>query len=220
MPIEFFHDVAQVVPGLKCAAVSANIKVKDRLDLVLFDLGEASTSSCVTTSNSLAASPVLLTRKHLAAAHSRYWIINTGYANAAMGAAGDKAALDVCQALAQQVGCQIEAILPFSTGVIGEPLPVEPIITALPQLVSALAEDQWQQAVQGIVTTDTQLKLVSKTFVWQEQAFIIQGIAKGAGMIKPNMATMLGFIATDLKIPQSLVNSMLKIAVLSSDNEL
>ena len=98
MPIQFLHDEPQVVPGLKCAAVEANIKKPGRLDLVLFDLGENATSSCVTTTNALAASPVLLTRKHQQEMTSRYWVINTGYANAAMGQAGDKAALDVVTA--------------------------------------------------------------------------------------------------------------------------
>lgn len=218
MPIKFTQDVAEVVPGIKCAAVAAHIKAKDRLDLVLFDLGESATSSCVTTTNALAAAPVILVRKHQALMASRYWIINSGNANAAMGQQGDQDALQVCEVLAQEVGCPVESILPFSTGVIGEPLPVDRIIAAVPSLVKALAEDQWQNSVQGIITTDTQIKLISKTFVWQEQAFIVQGITKGAGMIKPNMATMLGYIATNLRIPQALVEGMLQTAVAQSFN--
>ena len=218
MPIQFLHDEPQVVPGLKCAAVEANIKKPGPLDLVLFDLGENATSSCVTTTNALAASPVLLTRKHQQEMTSRYWVINTGYANAAMGQAGDKAALDVVTALAKELDAPVESILPFSTGVIGEPLPVEKITAAIPALKAGLGEVNWLSAVQGIVTTDTQYKLISKTFVWQEQAFIMQGIAKGAGMIKPNMATMLGFVATNLKIPQATLEPMLKTAVDQSFN--
>jgi len=218
MPIEFICDQAQVVPGIRCSSMAAGIKVKNRLDLVLFDLGDQATSACVTTQNQIPASPVLLTRKHRAQAIGRYWLVNTGYANAAMGKAGELAALRVCQALSETLKQPIDTIWPFSTGVIGEPLPVERIVPALPQLAASLAEDQWQQASQGIVTTDTQYKLVSKTFVWQEQAFIVQGVAKGAGMIKPNMATMLGFIGTDIGIPQSLIEGMLQEAVAKSFN--
>lgn len=218
MPIEFLPDKPQRVPGIRCAAIAATIKVPNRLDFVLFDLGENTQSSCVTTTNALAAAPVQLVRRHLKKAQPRYWLINTGYANAAMGAAGLEAALTICQELAQHVDCKVEQILPFSTGVIGEPLPVAKMVKALPALTSSLSDDAWQDAAKGIVTTDTQYKIVSKTFVWQEQAFIMQGIAKGAGMIKPNMATMLAFVATDLKISQPDVDAMLKAAVAKSFN--
>jgi len=226
MPIEFQHDSPKTVPGVTCGAVVANIKKPGRKDLVLFDTGEHSTVACVTTQNLMAAAPVHLVRKHLnaqprATQTGRYWLINTGYANAATGPGGDAAALEVCEHLAQELKVPLSSILPFSTGVIGEPLPVKTITQALPELVNNLNESHWLDAMHGIITTDTQYKLVNQTIQWgSKQSFIVQGIAKGAGMIKPNMATMLGFITTDLVIPQENLEVILKQAVDTSFNQI
>ncbi|CAN0601164.1 unnamed protein product, partial [Ectocarpus sp. 12 AP-2014] len=152
------------------------------------------------TRNQFCAAPVILSRRHLAEGEPRYLLINTGNANAGTGERGMNDAQTCCQALADAAGVSPSAVLPFSTGVIGEPLPVEKIITALPAVLANTAENRWAEAASGIMTTDTRPKGASCQLDLDGHTVSISGISKGAGMIRPNMATMLGFIATDASI--------------------
>ncbi len=153
------------------------------------------------TQNRFCAAPVIVCREHLASSHAiRALVINAGNANAGTGAAGIAAAQACCDAVARQLGCAPEEVLPFSTGVIMEPLPVDRIIDALPRCVAALNADGWYAAVRAIMTTDTVPKAASRQVTIDGVTVTVTGMAKGAGMIMPNMATMLGFMATDAPI--------------------
>ena len=149
-----------------------------------------------------------------------YLLINTGYANAGTGAAGEEAALVCCRELAGLAGVDERQVLPFSTGVIGEPLPTVPIISALPAALAALSPDGWEDAARGIMTTDTRPKLRSVRLDLSDGPVHITGMAKGAGMIKPNMATLLAFVCTDAALPQSSLNALLHEAVEGSFNRI
>lgn len=210
----------QAIAGVDIAVLSAGIKTPGRKDLVVFRLAESSQVAAVFTQNAFCAAPVQLAKAHLAAAPSRYLLINTGNANAGTGAQGDLDAQACCQRLATLQGVAVEQVLPFSTGVIGEPLPVGKIGDALPQLDAHWSKEAWLAAAEGIMTTDTRPKAGSRTFEWQGQSVRLSGIAKGSGMICPNMATMLGFFATDANIDASLLQSMLKRAADASFNRI
>lgn len=194
--------VLHPVPGLRLAAVAAGIKKADRLDVVVFELAPGSTSAGVFTSNAFCAAPVQIARKHLAAAAPGLFLINTGNANAGTGEPGLQAALDCCAGLAEAAGVTRETVLPFSTGVIGEPLPVAKIRAVASTALAALDANAWPQAAVGIMTTDTLPKGCSRKLQLAGKDIVITGIAKGAGMIRPDMATMLAFIATDLDMAQ------------------
>jgi glutamate N-acetyltransferase/amino-acid N-acetyltransferase len=157
-------------------------------------------------------------RAHLAAASPRYLVINTGNANAGTGAPGLAAAEATCRALAEQTGCRPEEVLPFSTGVIGEPLPVERLVAGLPAALAALQPEGWTEAAHGIMTTDTRPKWASRRLSLSGQEVAVTGIAKGAGMICPNMATMLAFVATDAAVDPALLQKILADAVTDSFN--
>ena len=208
------------VKGIKLASMSAGIKANANDDLVLIECAEGSNTSGVFTQNAFCAAPVHLCRKHLKTHQPRYFLINSGNANAGTGKQGDINALKSCRALAQIQSVATEAVLPFSTGVIGQPLPIDKIEKALPTLVSKLAKDNWQQAAKGIMTTDTVAKCVSKTLVVDGETITITGISKGAGMIQPNMATMLAYIATDAKVNKADLDDVLKQAVNQSFNRI
>ena len=198
----------------------AGIKRANRKDLLVMTLAPGSQVAGVFTSNRFCAAPVQVCREHLAQegrnGEIRALVVNTGNANAGTGESGMKHALQTCAALAQDLKIHPEQILPFSTGVILEPLPIEKIISALPKAVSNLSENNWFDAAQAIMTTDTQPKAASITISTPAGPVVITGICKGAGMIHPNMATMLGFIATDAGFaPGLLANLTREIADLS-----
>jgi glutamate N-acetyltransferase/amino-acid N-acetyltransferase len=208
------------VGGIRLAAVAANIRYPDRLDLVLVELAPQTTVAGVFTQNAFCAAPVLVARNHLQKSSCRYLMINTGNANAGTGEAGQVAALRCCQRLADITKTRLHEILPFSTGVIGEKLPIDKILIGLPSAYMKLSAESWQDAAIGIMTTDTRPKLASTQVEVGGKIVTITGIAKGSGMIKPDMATMLGFVFTDAQIHQSELQQLLKTAVNQSFNRL
>lgn len=208
------------VKGFEMGIAEAGIKKANRKDLLVMTLVPGSQVAGVFTLNRFCAAPVQVCRDHLAQedrkGEIRALVVNTGNANAGTGESGMKHALETCAALAKDLKINPEQILPFSTGVIMEPLPIEKIISALPKAVSNLAEDNWLDAAQAIMTTDIQPKASSMTVSTPAGPVVITGICKGAGMIHPNMATMLGFIATDAGFaPGLLTNLTREIADLS-----
>ena len=208
------------IPGIKLSALASGIRYKDRLDLVLIEIPEEATLAGVFTRNAFCAAPVKIAREHLADADTRYFLINTGNANAGTGAEGEKMALRCCQWLAEAAGVRATQVLPFSTGVIGEALPADKIHAAIPELYAALAPDNWMPAATGIMTTDTHPKFRTRLLKLAGQDFRISGIAKGAGMIKPNMATMLAFVFTDICVELATLERQLKDVVSQSFNRI
>lgn len=208
------------VVGVRAGVVEAGIRYRERRDLVLFELASDATVAGVFTQSGFAAAPVQLCRRYLQQAGIRYWLINTGNANAGTGELGLQNALRSCQAVAAQTGVQPEQVLPFSTGVIGEHLPVDRIEAALPAAIAALQADNWVAAASGIMTTDTRPKGASVRFTHEGREYTITGISKGAGMIRPNMATMLAFVATDAAVSRELLQQLLADAVAQSFNRI
>lgn len=198
----------QPVAGVRVGIASAGIKKPGRKDVVVFELAEGSQVAGIFTRNQFCAAPVQLARKHLAEGSPRYLLINTGNANAGTGPRGMADATECCRQLAKQAGVPLTSVLPFSTGVIGEPLPVSKIVAALPTALEALDACAWAGAASGIMTTDTRPKGATRTLELDGQRVVISGISKGAGMIRPNMATMLGFIATDASIDRDLLQTL------------
>ena len=198
------------VTGFRLGTTSAGIKTPGRKDLVLMELAAGSECAGVFTRNAFCAAPVTVAKEHLAASNGqpRYLLVNTGNANAGTGPQGLADARATTAALAELAGVTAQAVLPFSTGVIGEPLPVELITAALPAAMDALSEDAWAQASEGILTTDTRPKGLSVRFNCAGRDYTVTGIAKGAGMIKPNMATMLGYVATDAAVAPALLQQL------------
>ncbi|WP_166251915.1 bifunctional glutamate N-acetyltransferase/amino-acid acetyltransferase ArgJ [Marinobacter salicampi] len=197
---EFFPVV-----GVRLGVTSAGIKKPGRKDLVVIEVDEGSHVAGIFTRNQFCAAPVTLARQHMSDASPRYLLINTGNANAGTGAQGLADARACCQALAKETGVEAAQVLPFSTGVIGEPLPTDRLVPALPAAIQALDANGWTDAAHGIMTTDTLPKGASKRFRLGDDTITISGISKGAGMIRPNMATMLGFLATDANIEPRLL---------------
>ena len=208
------------VPGIRLGIASAGIKKPGRRDLVLMELAASSACAAVFTRNAFCAAPVIVARAHLDAATPRYLLINTGNANAGTGEPGLCAARRCCASLARLIGCKEIEVLPFSTGVIGEPLAVEKIEAALPAAQANLDEDNWIAAANGIMTTDTLAKGASRQIAIDGKRITLTGIAKGAGMIRPDMATMLSYIATDAALPQPLLQHALVTAVNASFNRI
>ncbi|WP_019595091.1 bifunctional glutamate N-acetyltransferase/amino-acid acetyltransferase ArgJ [Thioalkalivibrio sp. ALM2T] len=211
-------EALQPVPGIRVAAVAAGIRYPGRDDLVLIDAGPDATVAALYTNNAFRAAPVVVAAEHQAAGGARWLLINAGNANAGTGEPGLAAARACCGALAAVTGGPAEAVLPFSTGVIGEPLPVERIIAALPVLHAGLAPNAWMQAGRAIMTTDTVLKGVSRRVALSQGEVTLTGIAKGSGMIHPDMATMLAFIGTDLAIEAQALDGLLREANRDSFN--
>jgi glutamate N-acetyltransferase / amino-acid N-acetyltransferase len=207
------------IAGVRVAAGAAGIRYQGRDDLVLLALPPTAETAAVFTTNAFCAAPVQLARRHLAAGRPRYLLINSGNANAGTGARGLADAEACCVALGAAGDCAPEAVLPFSTGVIGEYLPVERIAAALPRLTADLREDGWEAAARAIMTTDTKPKtaLVRCTLSGGRTASVL-GMAKGAGMIRPDMATMLAFLATDAAVPRDLLLQLLQEAVADTFN--
>lgn len=207
------------VAGLELGYAEAGIKKPGRKDLLIIKLPEGATVAGVFTTNRFCAAPVQLAKAHLASGKSmRALLINTGNANAGTGEAGLANASSTCAALAALLGCDAQQILPFSTGVILEPLPVDRLIAGLPAAIANLKTDNWINAAAAIMTTDTQPKAASRIVNIAGKSVTLTGISKGAGMIKPNMATMLGYIACDAKVPQALLNELVKHAADQSFN--
>ena len=214
------NPVLYPVSGLRLGTVCAGIKKPGRRDLVVMELEAGSTVAAVFTRNAFCAAPVHVARDHLSKATVRYLLVNTGNANAGTGEQGMADALACCDALAQAAGCGRENILPFSTGVIGEPLPVEKILDALPQTLELLSEDGWADAAQGILTTDTVPKGASRKIEINGRTVTVTGVAKGSGMIRPDMATMLAYVATDAAVPSDVLQACLDAAVNVSFNRI
>lgn len=209
---------AHAVAGFRLGTASAGIKKPGRRDLVVMEIAPGSAVAASFTRNAFCAAPVTLSREHLAQATPRYLLINTGNANAGTGVQGMADAKSSCQGLAEAAGCRAEEVLPFSTGVIGEPLPMDRLLAGIPQAYAALSPTGWEDASNGIMTTDTVPKLVSRQLQISGETVNFTGIAKGSGMIHPNMATMLAFVATDAPIEQGLLQHCLEQAVNASFN--
>lgn len=208
------------VNGFRLGTASAGVKTPGRQDLVVMELAAGCRVAAVFTRNRFCAAPVLLAREHLQEQAPRYLLVNTGNANAGTGERGLRDARACCEALAERAGVDAGQVLPFSTGVIGEPLPVDRIRAGLPAALAALSERGWAEAASGILTTDTVPKGASVRLQLDGGPVTITGIAKGAGMIRPDMATMLAFIATDAALPQSLLDQALRDAVRYSFNRI
>ena len=206
------------VAGIRLGTTRASIKYPDRRDLVVIEAVAGARAAAVFTRNAFCAAPVIVARSHLAAASPRYLVINTGNANAGTGRQGLVDAEASCRALAERVGCQAEEVLPFSTGVIGEPLPLFRLVAGLPAALAALRPDGWTEAAHGIMTTDTRPKWASRRLHLAGRDVTVTGIAKGAGMICPDMATLLAFVATDAAVDETVLRSVLGDAVAKSFN--
>lgn len=207
------------VPGVRIGVTEAGVRKANRKDLTVFLLDEGSAVGGVFTQNRYCAAPVQVCREHLAASSAiRAMVINTGNANAGTGAPGLAHARQTCDALAAQLGLQPQQVLPFSTGVIMEPLPVERIVAGLPAAVADAQPANWLKAAEGIMTTDTVAKAASRQVSIGGRTVTVTGIAKGAGMIRPNMATMLGFLATDACIAPELLPALAKALADASFN--
>ncbi len=222
MPVKLNPPVAGEllpVPGVELGTAEAGIKRAARKDVLVIRLDEGATVAGVFTLNRFCAAPVTVAKANLASNRPiRALVVNTGNANAGTGEQGLAAARATCAAVATVLGCAPEQVLPYSTGVIMEPLPVEKIIAGLPQAISGLKVDNWFDAAHAIMTTDIVAKAVSRQVSIGGKMVTITGIAKGSGMIHPNMATMLGYIATDAAIAQPLLQQMVKQAADASFN--
>ncbi|WP_296175952.1 bifunctional glutamate N-acetyltransferase/amino-acid acetyltransferase ArgJ [Psychrobacter sp. UBA2769] len=197
------------IDGIKLSATAAGVRYKDRDDLVVIEIADSANTAVVTTKNTFCAAPVRVLREHFAKASPRYLITNTGNANAGTGADGKRRAVDICSALAAKAGVDVSTVLPFSTGVIGEQLNSDAVIAGLDNALANLAADNWLAAANGIRTTDTIPKLASEKVDVDAISYHITGMSKGSGMIRPNMATMLGYVATDANIAADLLQETL-----------
>jgi glutamate N-acetyltransferase/amino-acid N-acetyltransferase len=207
------------VAGLELGYAEAGVRKANRKDLLVMRLAAGATVAGVFTTNRFCAAPVQVCQAHLAAGKGiRALVVNTGNANAGTGEAGLAHANQTCAALAALLGCDAAQVLPFSTGVILEPLPVERVTAGMPQAIANLKADNWYNAAETIMTTDTQPKAASRTVEIAGKTITLTGMSKGAGMIKPNMATMLGYLATDAKVAQPVLDALVKVAANQSFN--
>jgi glutamate N-acetyltransferase/amino-acid N-acetyltransferase len=209
------------VAGLELGTAQAAIRKPNRRDVLLARLAPGATAAGVFTRNRFCAAPVTVCREHLAAgAEIRAIVVNTGNANAGTGEPGLAAARRTCEAVAALLGCEPGQVLPFSTGVILEPLPVDRLVAGLPAARADLRADHWSVAAEAIMTTDTMPKAASRRITIGGRTATVTGISKGAGMIRPNMATMLGFVATDAGVPQPLLAKWVREAADASFNRI
>ena len=209
-----------VVKGVKIGSAEAYVRYQNRRDLVIFELAEGSHVAGVFTQNAFCAAPVHVCKAHLQVTNPRYLVINTGNAHAGTGKVGLANAEATCIKLAELTNISQNEILPFSTGVIGEQLPIERLTAGLQPALDSLKEDAWLDAATGIMTTDTLPKGASEQFEIDGITYTMTGISKGAGMIRPNMATMLSYVATDAPISRELVQLLLKETVNVSFNRI
>lgn len=209
-----------VIDGIRLGSAKAGIKRADRRDLVVIEIPQGARIAGTFTRNAFCAAPVHVAKRHLATGEVRYLLVNTGNANAGTGESGLRDAEACCQALGDLTGAPAVSVLPFSTGVIGEPLPVERIIEGLPMALEALGDTSmaWHQAAEGILTTDTRTKGATASCDIGGRTVTVNGIAKGSGMIKPDMATMLAFVATDAEVEQPVLERLLRDSVARSFN--
>ena len=208
------------IEGVEISTLASGIRYEDREDLVLFRLSERAEVASIFTQNYFPAAPVTVAKAHLAQGQPRYLLINTGNANAATGDQGIEDALSCCALVADAERQPVTSVLPFSTGVIGERLPLQPFSEAMPQLIKQLGDQNWHDAATAIMTTDTRPKIACRSVAVGEQTVQFTGIAKGAGMIQPNMATMLCFIACDANVDQGLLQEMLRAGANQSFNRI
>ena len=208
------------VAGMKLGVACAGIKKENHKDLVLIELAEGTQTAAVFTQNAFCAAPVSISKKHLLGTEPKYLLINTGNANAGTGKQGIADALACCRFVADVTHSEISEVLPFSTGVIGEYLPVDKFPAAIKAAYENLSEGNWENAAHGILTTDTVVKAFSRKINIQNKTITLSGIAKGSGMIRPDMATMLAYIATDAKIEKIVLQSCLIEAVNHSFNRI
>jgi glutamate N-acetyltransferase / amino-acid N-acetyltransferase len=224
MPVNLQTPVAanlHAVKGVRIGVAMAGVRKANRKDLVVFTVDEGAAVAGVFTTNRFCAAPVQVCQQHLAAGQGiRALVINTGNANAGTGDDGLVRAKSVCIAMAQALDIAPEQVLPFSTGVIMEVLPADRIIAGLPAALAAAAANHWLDAAQGIMTTDTLPKAASQQVKIGGHTVTVTGIAKGAGMIRPNMATMLGFMATDAVIDPKLMQTLVREAADQSFNRI
>lgn len=220
--IELSADSVLPIAGVRLGVAQAGIKKTAKDDLTVVELAPGSQCVALFTRNAFCAAPVVEARRRLDTTEGacRYWVINTGNANAGTGQAGLAAAQHSCAALAEQAGCASDAVLPFSTGVIGELLPAGKLVAAMPEALADLTEAGWQRAAAAILTTDTRPKLASRQVLVGGQPVTLTGMAKGAGMIRPDMATMLAFFATDACVDRSLLDDLFRRAVAASFNRI
>ncbi len=220
MPVNLVQPESLLpIKGIRYSTVASGIKKNGRLDLVVIELCSKAHVAAVFTTNRFCAAPVLIAKQHLKeSSFIKYLLINSGNANAGTGEQGLKNALASCETIAALSGCDSNQILPFSTGVIAETLPVEKINKALPELINQLSVDTALKAAEGICTTDIALKAVSQQIEINGEVINITGFAKGSGMIKPNMATMLGYVFTDASIAKKSLDVLLRQATEQSFN--
>ncbi len=209
-----------VVKGVKIGSAEAYVRYQNRRDLVIFEFAEGSNVAGVFTQNAFCAAPVHVSKAHLAQTNPRYLVINTGNANAGTGKLGMQNAETTCAKLAELAGVSAQEVLPFSTGVIGEQLPIERLVAGLAPALASLRDDAWHDAATGIMTTDTKPKGASEQFELDGITYSMTGISKGAGMIRPNMATMLSYVATDAPIQRDVLQQLLKQSVEQSFNRI
>ncbi|QEM81356.1 bifunctional glutamate N-acetyltransferase/amino-acid acetyltransferase ArgJ [Halomonas binhaiensis] len=221
-----FPDMPSI-EGVRLGTAMAGIKKPGRRDLALIEIAEGASVAGTFTRNAFCAAPVHVAKAHLAEAVAssqgvRYLVINTGNANAGTGDIGMRDARETCSALARLGGVADCSVLPFSTGVIGESLPMDRLLAGLPAALEALADDSdaWKLAAEGILTTDTRIKGASRRIELSSGVVTLNGITKGSGMIRPNMATMLGFVATDAGIEQAVLEELLRAGVKRSFNSI
>ncbi|MBY6212646.1 bifunctional glutamate N-acetyltransferase/amino-acid acetyltransferase ArgJ [Microbulbifer agarilyticus] len=208
------------IPGIRLAAVPAKVKDWQRDDLLLIEIAEGASVSATFTQNAFCAAPVLVAKEHIRQGGIRALLVNAGNANAATGEQGLLDANRCCEGVAQALGVSAQQVLPFSTGVIGEHLPVQNILNAIPTAAAQLQAEGWESAATAIMTTDTRPKTASCSLEIAGETISIVGIAKGAGMIQPNMATMLAYVATDARIPQDVLGALVQEAVAASFNRI
>lgn len=206
------------IQGIRIATFASGIRYQGREDLALMELSEETQSAVCFTRNAFKAAPVILSERHLNTATPRYLLINAGNANAGTGLQGITDAENCCGHVADLTGVTTQQILPFSTGVIGERLPASKITDAIPDLLAKLAPDNWEEMAQAIMTTDTFAKWFSVEVPLASQTISITGVAKGSGMICPDMATMLAYIATDIKVDKETLERLLQDALAVSFN--
>lgn len=208
------------VAGITLGIASAEIKIAGKDDLVLIALAEGTVTSAVFTQNAFCAAPVTVAKQHQQQTSPRYLLINSGNANAGTGEQGMLAAKECCQTVAGLSGLDGNTVLPFSTGVIGQQLPVDKINKVIPNAINNLASDNWFNAAHAIMTSDTVAKVVSKQIELDGKIITVTGMAKGSGMIRPDMATMLCYIATDVAVEQPVLDEILRNAVEQSFNRI
>lgn len=221
MPVELPElPVLNPVPGIRLGTVAAGIRKLNRRDLVLIECIAGTQAAATFTRNRFCAAPVIVARENLSQSLPRALLINTGFANAGTGEEGLRDAHACCDAAARALGVAPNEVLPFSTGVIGERLPVDRIVAGLPSVIAALSPATWTDAAHGIMTTDTRPKTSSRLIEIGGQRITVTGIAKGSGMICPNMATMLAFVATDARVSRELLEDCVRRSVQSSFNRI